>query len=147
MLIKSFKTVKPMDTVSAPLSVPLLRFPRLYIIAIDVHDPGQKRFVFSLETVPGEVFHEWLKTVLHECAVRDECAIKTIQGLGTSWGTKERWQAINALAESSVDMSRYLYDDREKALLSLKAQKSIHAIVASSDDTKDDKEASEDVRE
>lgn len=124
------QAVKPEEAVMSPT----LNFPNLYIIApaprtkgeqakawkaIQRREaiPGQHLAVFNIETAPARAFEAWLVSTCAEHAVTDPKFISEIGSLNwMRWPLKDRWEAINMLAEYLKDRAMLpLYESKEAA--------------------------------
>ena len=123
------------ETTQLPLiPVPMLEFPRLYIVAPVVIGLGLSeitgdddlglmtdepycflhRAVYNLETVPALAFDAWLKEVMAGAQI-EACLVAPPSRLAD---IAERWWIINELAERGVTLP--LYDSQVKAQEALK---------------------------
>lgn len=92
----------------SPVALSSLAFPQLFITAMEsVESP--RLAVYALESAPDAAFRDWLSYI--------KAASGTLHGIGRakSYPLAMRYQLINALAESGIDMCRYLHASREGA--------------------------------
>lgn len=107
-------------------NIPLLQFPRLYIIALAPlcqsdavkrarqHATGEHWCVFNLENAPAHIFDSWICSI----AEKADAHIRHALGqLNRQWRLCDKWSALNALAEASVTLPIYTSEREARAAL------------------------------
>jgi hypothetical protein len=109
--IKSMQSAQP---------VPELRFPMFYIIApLDTDAIGLAMPVIRrIETASAGIFVAWVKKIMHV-----EGKLLLVPHSYEHISISGKFKAVNALAKSGIDMSKYLFDGHEAAARALSAMK------------------------